>query len=129
MTTTYHPSHPRYLDPDDLRQELDRVFDLCASCRLCLHHCPAFPTLFDAVDRHGGQASALEDAERARVVAECYGCKLCYLTCPYVPPHEWQLDFPRLMLRAQAVSHRGGGGPVGRRGLRRRLADQVLGRT
>ena len=23
--------------------------------------------------------------------------------CPYVPPHEWNLDFPHLMLRAKAV--------------------------
>jgi Fe-S oxidoreductase len=26
--------------------------------------------------------------------------------CPYVPPHEWNLDFPHLMLRAKAVKFR-----------------------
>jgi glycerol-3-phosphate dehydrogenase subunit C len=38
------------------------------------------------------------------VVEQCYLCDLCYLTkCPYVPPHEWNLDFPHLMLQAKAV--------------------------
>jgi Fe-S oxidoreductase len=38
------------------------------------------------------------------VVDHCYLCDLCFLTkCPYVPPHEWDLDFPHLMLQAKAV--------------------------
>jgi len=49
--------------------------------------------------------SALTAADQDRVVDECYQCKLCYPKCPYVPPHEWQLDFPRLMMRAHAVRH------------------------
>jgi Fe-S oxidoreductase len=28
--------------------------------------------------------------------------------CPYVPPHEWNLDFPHLMLRAKAVKFQKG---------------------
>ncbi len=42
-----------------------------------------------------------------KVVEHCYLCDLCYLTkCPYVPPHEWNVDFPHLMLRAKAVHFR-----------------------
>ncbi|MDH5737921.1 MAG: heterodisulfide reductase-related iron-sulfur binding cluster, partial [Gammaproteobacteria bacterium] len=38
-----------------------------------------------------------------KVVDQCYLCDLCYMTkCPYVPPHEWNVDFPHLMLRAKA---------------------------
>lgn len=38
-----------------------------------------------------------------KVVEHCYLCDLCYMTkCPYVPPHEWNVDFPHLMLRAKA---------------------------
>ncbi len=86
----------------DLRQEMTRVYDLCHGCRLCLSLCPSFPTLFDAIDAHDGDVEALSAAEQDKVVDECYQCKLCYVKCPYVPPHEWQLDFPRLMLRASA---------------------------
>jgi Fe-S oxidoreductase len=36
---------------------------------------------------------------------------MCYMTkCPYVPPHEWNVDFPHLMLRAKAVKFKKGGG-------------------
>ena len=26
--------------------------------------------------------------------------------CPYVPPHEWNLDFPHLMLRAKSFNYK-----------------------
>ena len=40
---------------------------------------------------------------------ECFQCKLCYVMCPYIPElHEWALDFPRLMLRADAMRRANG---------------------
>lgn len=120
MTVTYNPNDAAYYDEADLRAELTRVFDLCHGCRLCWNLCPSFPTLFDFVDAHDGDAAAMTPAEQDKVVDECYQCKLCYLKCPYVPPHEWQLDFPRLMLRATAVR---------RRKRRFDLNAQVMGRT
>jgi glycerol-3-phosphate dehydrogenase subunit C len=34
---------------------------------------------------------------------------MCFMVkCPYVPPHEFDLDFPHLMLRYRAVEHRNG---------------------
>ena len=45
--------------------------------------------------------SLLQDADNRRVVELCYECKLCYPKCPYVPPHEFAVDFPKLMLRAK----------------------------
>jgi glycerol-3-phosphate dehydrogenase subunit C len=119
VTVTYDPQHPKYYDEADLREELTRVYDLCHGCRLCYNLCPSFPTMFKAIDGHDGEVPALTTDEQDKVVDECYQCKLCYVKCPYVPPHEWQLDFPRLMLRAAAIRKHG----------RRSLADQVLGRT
>jgi glycerol-3-phosphate dehydrogenase subunit C len=120
VTVTYDPSHPAYGDEADLRRELERVYDLCHGCRLCLSLCPSFPTLFDLIDARDGDVSALTPAEQDRVVDECYQCKLCYVKCPYVPPHEWQLDFPRLMLRAAAARPRT---------LKEKLTTQALART
>jgi glycerol-3-phosphate dehydrogenase subunit C len=38
------------------------------------------------------------------VVDACTLCDMCFMTkCPYVPPHEFNLDFPHLMLRFRAV--------------------------
>jgi glycerol-3-phosphate dehydrogenase subunit C len=47
--------------------------------------------------------SLLQDADNERVVELCYECKLCYPKCPYVPPHEFAVDFPKLMLRAKMI--------------------------
>ncbi|MEK9871501.1 MAG: heterodisulfide reductase-related iron-sulfur binding cluster, partial [Gammaproteobacteria bacterium] len=48
-----------------------------------------------------------------KVVDQCYMCDICYMTkCPYVPPHEWNLDFPHLMLRAKAQRFRNEGAPM-----------------
>jgi glycerol-3-phosphate dehydrogenase subunit C len=123
MTATYDPTDSKYFDPGALRVELDRVFDLCHGCRLCFNLCPSFPTLFDFIDAKDGDVSALTDSEHRQVVDECYQCKLCYVKCPYVPPHEWELDFPRLMSRVHAVRQKQLV-PV-----KERLTDQFLGRT
>ena len=126
MTTTYDPFHPKYFDEADLRQEMNRVYDLCHGCRLCFKFCSSFPTLFEAIDRHEDQDSAkMTAAEQDQVVDECFNCKLCYVNCPYIPgQHEWALDFPRLMLRAEQVLHRNR-----KRSIGTRLTDQALGRT
>ncbi len=123
MTITYDPSHPAYYDETDLRAEMTRVYDLCHGCRLCLSLCPAFPTLFNFIDDRDGAVEALTRAEQDQVVDECYQCKLCFVKCPYVPPHQWELDFPRLMLRAEAVHN------AKDTSVRGKLTTQALGRT
>jgi Fe-S oxidoreductase len=61
--------------------------------------------LFDAVDRHNGDVRKVTAAESEHVADTCYQCKLCYVKCPYTPDdgHSFQLDFPRLLLRANAI--------------------------
>ncbi len=105
---SYSPTEARYWDRAGLDKELERVYDICHGCRLCFNLCPSFPALFDAVDREGDDVRKLTREETWRVVDLCYGCKLCEVKCPYTPRdgHEFQLDFPRLMMRAKAVRAR-----------------------
>ena len=102
---TYDPNDRKYWDRAALDSEVERVFEICQGCRLCFNLCPSFPELFNAVDRHDGEVRELTLAENERVIDTCYQCKLCYVKCPYTPDdgHEFQLDFPRLLLRANAV--------------------------
>jgi glycerol-3-phosphate dehydrogenase subunit C len=81
------------------------VFDICHGCRRCVSLCNAFPTLFDLVDESETmEVDGVKKADYWKVVDHCYLCDLCYMTkCPYVPPHEWNVDFPHLMLRAKAT--------------------------
>jgi Fe-S oxidoreductase len=102
---TYNPNDTVYWDRAALKGEIDRVYEICHGCRLCFNLCPSFPELFKFVDQHDGNVRALTPPEHDRVIDTCYQCKLCYVKCPYTPDdkHEFQLDFPRLLLRANAV--------------------------
>ena len=126
MTITYDPKHSKYFDEADVRNEMSRVFDVCHGCRLCFKFCTSFPTLFEMIDRHGDHdAGRLTPAQQDQVVDECFQCKLCYINCPYIPElHEWAIDFPRLMLRADAMRHTNG-----QFSIRSRITDAVLGHT
>jgi len=39
-----------FYDEISLFDELNRVYDICHSCRRCVSLCNAFPTLFDLID-------------------------------------------------------------------------------
>ena len=111
-----------YYNETSLMAELERVFDICHGCRRCFNLCNAFPTLFDAVD--ASESMELDTVPKEvywDVVDHCYLCDMCYMTkCPYVPPHEWNVDFPHLMLRAKAQR-------FSKKGARRR--DRILTST
>ncbi len=102
--------NPQFYQEQNLFAELERVFDICHGCRRCFSLCNAFPTLFDAIDE--SDSMELDGVPREvywKVVDHCYLCDMCYMTkCPYVPPHEWNVDFPHLMLRAKAVRFKQG---------------------
>src|SRR3989441_8287775 len=111
-----------FWDLSKVEGELRRVADICNGCRRCLPLCPSFKVLFDRLDVEAvdGDAEKLPERDLKEVVDLCYQCKLCYNHCPYTPPHRWQIDFPRLMLRARAAEAR-------RRGVR--FQDRMLGAT
>ncbi len=110
---TRHPidwKNPDYYDEEKVFAEMERVFDLCHGCRRCVSLCQSFPTLFDLVDESETlEVDGVDKQDYWQVVDHCYLCDLCYMTkCPYVPPHEWNIDFPHLMLRAKAVKYKKG---------------------
>ncbi|MBU0657051.1 MAG: Fe-S oxidoreductase [Gammaproteobacteria bacterium] len=110
---TRHPldwKNPEFYNEDAVLHEMERVFDLCHGCRRCVSLCNSFPTLFDLVDNSASmEVDGVKKEDYWQVVDHCYLCDLCYMTkCPYIPPHEWNLDFPHLMLRAKAVKFKKG---------------------
>lgn len=122
---TRHPlawKEADFYNEESLNKELERVFDICHGCRRCVSLCNSFPTLFDLVDESSTmEVDGVSIDDYSKVVDQCYLCDLCYLTkCPYVPPHEWNVDYPHLMLRAKAVKHSKGETP---------LRDKVLSAT
>lgn len=95
---------PDYLNKESLYNEMERSFDICHGCRRCVSLCDSFPSLFDLVDESETlEVDGVDKDDYMKVVDQCFMCDLCAETkCPYLPPHEWALDFPHLMLRAKA---------------------------
>jgi len=109
-----HPidwKNPDFYNEASLNQEMERVFDICQGCRRCVNLCTAFPRLFDLIDESAtGELDSVNKNQFWEVVDRCYLCDMCFMTkCPYVPPHEWNIDFPHLMLRAKAAKYKSKG--------------------
>ncbi|OUW04699.1 MAG: Fe-S oxidoreductase [Betaproteobacteria bacterium TMED156] len=69
-----------------------------------------------------GEIDSVERSDFWKVVDQCYLCDVCYLTkCPYVPPHEWNVDFPHTMLRAKAIQFK--------KGTKTKYRDKILSNT
>jgi glycerol-3-phosphate dehydrogenase subunit C len=122
---TRHPldwQNPDFYDQEKLLAEMERVFNICHGCRRCVSLCDSYPTLFDLVDQSSTmEVDGIAKADYWKVVDQCYLCDLCYQTkCPYVPPHEWAVDFPHLMLRAKARQFKKG---------ERKLSHKLLSNT
>lgn len=110
---------PKFWDEEALFKEMYRIFDICNGCRLCYNLCPSFEFLFKKIDETDN-LNDLTKQDYYKVVELCYDCKLCFPKCPYTPPHHYELDFPRLMLRAKAVKAKKEGIP---------LRDKILGQA
>lgn len=122
---TRHPldwQNPEFYDEAAIDAEMRRVFDICHGCRRCFNLCDSFPRLFTLID--DGETGELESVTSDKfksVVDACTLCDMCYMTkCPYVPPHEFNIDFPHLMVRYRAAEFKRG---------ERSLVDKELAKT
>ena len=99
-----------YYDLAAVEQEMERQFDVCHTCRRCFNLCDSFPRLFDLIDESKtGELDSVPKAEFAKVDEACTLCDMCFLTkCPYVPPHEFNIDIPHLILRYRAAKRSAG---------------------
>jgi len=117
----FDPSARDFADPAALDREYRRVMDVCHTCRRCYNLCPSFDVIFKALDRPevDGEIDRVPDADLGAFTDLCYECKLCIPHCPYYPPHRWDVDIPRLVLRDRAARVRSAGRPP--------VRDRVLG--
>lgn len=116
----YDPADARYWDEAGLAKEVVRAFEICHGCRMCFKYCDSFPKLFALVDARDADVRRVEPHETDAIMDACFQCKLCEVQCPYTPRdnHAFQLDFPKLVHRYQAIRAK-------KHGLK--LRDKLLG--
>ncbi len=106
MARTIPLNDPDFYDQEKAEKELRRLFDICHGCRRCFNLCGLFPKLFDRLDSDeiDGDVEKLTAKDIAEILPSCTLCDMCYMVkCPYVPPHPWNVDFPRAILRYKAI--------------------------
>ncbi len=82
----------------ELVEEAQRVLAICNACRYCEGYCAVFPALerrlsFDESDVH-------------YLANLCHNCGSCLYACQYAPPHEFQVNFPRLLAQVRKQTYR-----------------------
>src|SRR5690349_19363634 len=83
---------------DPLIAEAQRMLRICNACRYCEGYCAVFPALQRRLDFTEGDAHYLASL--------CHNCGSCLYACQYAPPHEFQLNFPRMLAEVRAETYR-----------------------
>ena len=83
---------------DALISEAQRMLRICNACRYCEGYCAVFPALERRLD--------FGEADIHYLANLCHNCGSCLYACQYAPPHEFQLNFPRMMAQVRAATYR-----------------------
>ena len=71
---------------------------ICNACRYCEGYCAVFPALERRLD--------FGEADVHYLASLCHNCGSCLYACQYAPPHEFQLNVPRMMAEVRASTYR-----------------------
>ena len=89
------PGLPRL---EALVAEAQRVLAICNACRYCEGYCAVFPAL--------ERRLAFDEHDVHYLANLCHNCGACLYACQFAPPHEWQVNFPRLMAQVRKETYR-----------------------
>jgi citrate/tricarballylate utilization protein len=81
-----------------LVEEAQRVLSICNACRYCEGYCAVFPALERRLEFTENDVHFLANL--------CHNCGACLYACQYAPPHEFQLNFPRVLAQVRAQTYR-----------------------
>lgn len=81
----------------DIFAEANRQLTICNACRYCEGLCPVFPAM------EIRKSFAPEDI---RYLANlCHDCRACQQACMFTEPHEFAINFPKMMSKARLESY------------------------
>ena len=76
-----------------LIEEAQRVLSICNACRYCEGYCAVFPALERRLE--------FKESDVHYLANLCHNCGSCLYACQYAPPHEFQLNFPRVLAQVR----------------------------
>lgn len=80
-------------------KEADRLMAVCNSCRYCEGLCAVFPAM--------EMRRSFTSGDLRYFANLCHGCGACYDDCQFSPPHEFDVNVPKVLaqLRADSYAH------------------------
>src|ERR1700704_3079491 len=92
-----------------LLAEADRLMRVCNSCGYCEGLCAVFPAM--------EMRRAFPDGDLNYLANLCHGCGACYDDCQFSPPHEFDVNVPRVFAQVRADSYQAYAWPAALSGL------------
>jgi citrate/tricarballylate utilization protein len=77
--------------------EADRLMTVCNSCRYCEGLCAVFPAM--------EMRRSFADGDLNYLANLCHACGACYYDCQFSPPHEFDVNVPKVMAKVRAESY------------------------
>ena len=77
--------------------EADRLMTVCNSCRYCEGLCAVFPAM--------EMRRAFGDGDLNYLANLCHACGACYHDCQFSPPHEFDVNVPKVLAKVRADSY------------------------
>ncbi|HEV8553498.1 MAG TPA: tricarballylate utilization 4Fe-4S protein TcuB [Casimicrobiaceae bacterium] len=84
--------------PVELIDEGRRMASICNACRYCEGYCAVFPAL--------ERRLSFAEGDLAYLANLCHDCGACYYACQYAPPHEFQLNFPKMLAQIRGETYK-----------------------
>ena len=81
-----------------LAEEATRQLNICNACRYCEGFCAVYPAL--------ERRTLLELADISQLANLCHDCRACFDACMYVPPHDFDINIPRVLAAVRLEDYR-----------------------
>ena len=78
--------------------EAERLMIVCNACRYCEGLCAVFPAM--------EMRRTFADADLNYLANLCHGCGACYFDCQFSPPHEFNVNVPKILAQVRNDSYR-----------------------
>jgi citrate/tricarballylate utilization protein len=78
-------------------EEAARVMTVCNACRYCEGLCAVFPAM--------EMRRTFADGDLNYLANLCHSCGACYVDCQFSPPHEFNINVPRVLGEVRAQSY------------------------
>ena len=82
----------------DLAAEAERLMVVCNACRYCEGHCAVFPAMELRL--------AFPHRDLRYLANLCHGCGSCFHHCQYAPPHEFDVNVPKVFAELRRQTYR-----------------------